>query len=246
LIFHVLTLFPEVFKGFLESSILGKAISAGTITVNLVNIRDFAIDKHRTCDDGTYGGGPGMVLKPEPLSRCIESIEWKGKTVVYPTPSGRLYNQDYASRLATLNELILICGKYEGIDQRIIDHYVTDEISIGDYVLNSGEIAAQVVIDSVVRLISGVITEESLDEESFRKGLLEYPHYTRPQEFMGMSVPEILISGHHKKIQEWRFRMSLAKTLRMRPDLIEKLQLVPEEKKILEEIKAKGEYDGSC
>jgi tRNA (guanine37-N1)-methyltransferase len=244
LIFDVLTLFPEIFKGYLESSIIGKAISAGTIKVNLINIRDFSTDKHRTCDDYTYGGGPGMVLKPEPLSRALESIEWKGKRVLYLTPSGRLFNQALAEEIASLDEIVLISGKYEGIDQRIIDYYVTDEISIGDYVLNSGEIACQVIIDSVSRLVDGVIKEESLLEESFRGGLLEYPQYTRPVEFLGMSVPEILISGHHKKIEEWRLRMSLSKTYKFRPDLLSKLQLSAVEKTILDEIK--GEDNGSC
>ncbi len=247
MIFNVFTLFPEVFKGYIESSILGKAISAGTIAVNLINIRDFATDKHRTCDDYTYGGGPGMVLKPEPLSRAIESIEWSGKRIVYLTPSGRLFNQALAEEFASIPEIVLVCGKYEGIDQRIIDHYVTDEVSIGDYVLNSGEIACQVVIDSVARLVPGVIKTESLEEESFRRGgLLEYPQYTRPVDFLGMNVPEILISGHHKKIEEWRLRMSLAKTLKYRPDLLGKLELTLAEKSILEEIKIEGENNGSC
>lgn len=247
MIFNVFTLFPEVFKGYIESSILGKAISAGTIAVNLINIRDFATDKHRTCDDYTYGGGPGMVLKPEPLSRAIESIDWSGKRIVYLTPSGRLFNQALAGEFASMPEIVLVCGKYEGIDQRIIDHYVTDEVSIGDYVLNSGEIACQVIIDSVARLVPGVIKTESLEVESFRRGgLLEYPQYTRPVDFLGMNVPEILISGHHKKIEEWRLRMSLAKTLKYRPDLLGKLELTIAEKSILEEIKIEGENNGSC
>jgi tRNA (guanine37-N1)-methyltransferase len=244
LTFNVLTLFPEVFKGYLESSILGKTISRGIITVRLINIRDFAFDKHRTCDDYTYGGGPGMVLKPEPLSLALESIACKGKRAIYLTPAGKLFDQRRAEELSKEDELILICGKYEGIDQRIIDYYVTDEISIGDYVLGSGEVAAQVIIDSVSRLIDGIISEESLIDESHVKGLLEYPQYTRPKTFLGMEVPEILISGHHAKIKEWRLRKSLEKTLKYRPDLIEKLQLNAEENTTLQEIISEGENNG--
>ncbi|MBN1410008.1 MAG: tRNA (guanosine(37)-N1)-methyltransferase TrmD [Spirochaetales bacterium] len=225
MIFNILTLFPESFQGYMDTSILGKVIEKKIISVNLVNIRDFAYDKHRKCDDSPYGGGPGMVLKPEPLSGAIESLGKGPRRVIYLTPAGKLYNQQYAEALAKEKELVLICGKYEGIDQRIIDQYVTDEISIGDYVLSSGEIAAKVIIDSVSRLVSGVIKEESLLEESFNRGILEYPQYTRPQVFNGREVPEILITGHHANIQEWRLKKGIEKTLKNRPDLLDRVDL---------------------
>lgn len=236
LIFYVITLFPEIFSGYVNSSILEKAITRDLLAVKLINIRDFAFDKHRTCDDYTYGGGPGMILKPEPLSYALESVKPEGKRVIYLSPSGRLFNQGCAEELSTQKELILICGRYEGVDQRIIDYYVDDEISLGDYVLGSGEIAAMVLIDTVSRLIPGVINKESLNEESFRGNLLEYPHYTRPKEFLNMPVPDILVSGHHERIREWRLRKSLQKTLKNRPDLLEKIELTEEMKKLLKEI----------
>lgn len=210
------------------------------MAINLINIRDFAFDKHRTCDDYTYGGGPGMILKPEPLSSALESLNPRGKRVIYLSPSGKLFKQDYAEFLSKKNDLILICGRYEGIDQRIIDYYVDDEISLGDYVLASGEIAAMVLIDTVSRLIPDFIKQESLNEESFMQNLLEYPQYTRPKEFLNMSVPDILISGHHEKIREWRLRKSLEKTLKYRPELLEDIELTEEMRKILEELSSLG------
>ncbi|MBN2532935.1 MAG: tRNA (guanosine(37)-N1)-methyltransferase TrmD [Spirochaetales bacterium] len=240
MIFYVLTLFPEIFSGYLENSILKKAITRNLLAINLINIRDFAFDKHRTCDDYTYGGGPGMILKPEPLSSALESLNPRGKRVIYLSPSGKLFKQDYAEFLSKKNDLILICGRYEGIDQRIIDYYVDDEISLGDYVLASGEIAAMVLIDTVSRLIPDFIKQESLNEESFMQNLLEYPQYTRPKEFLNMSVPDILISGHHEKIREWRLRKSLEKTLKYRPELLEDIELTEEMRKILEELSSLG------
>lgn len=236
MIFYVVTLFPEIFSGYLNSSILEKAIARNLFAVKLINIRDFALDKHRTCDDYTYGGGPGMILKPEPLSLALESVKPGGKRVIYLSPSGKLLKQGYAEELSEQKELILICGRYEGVDQRIIDYYVDDEISLGDYVLASGEIAAMVLIDTVSRLIPGVINKESLNEESFIQNLLEYPQYTRPKEFLNMSVPDILVSGHHAKIREWRLRKSLEKTLKYRPELLDEIELTEEMKKFLKEI----------
>lgn len=220
----------------MSSSILGKALDAGKLHVDLTDIRDFARDKHRNCDDGTYGGGAGMVLKPEPLAAALDSLAPSGKRIIYLTPSGRLYNQALAEELSQEQEVIIICGRYEGIDQRIIDLYVTDEISVGDYILSSGETAAKIIIDSVSRLIEGVINQESLEEESFASGLLEYPQYTRPQDFRGQRVPEILLTGHHENIRKWRLKKSLKKTLKVRPDLFKQIQLSEEEKKLLEEI----------
>ena len=218
--FHVLTLFPEIPKAFFESSIMAKAVEKGIIAYDLVNIRDFAFDKHKTCDDNPYGGGAGMLMLPETLGAALDSVEsWK-KRVVYVTPSGKPLTQKLAQELSQETDLVLICGRYEGIDQRIIDSRVDDEISIGDYVMSSGEIAALVVIDTVYRLIDGVISSESLDEESYSDGLLEYPQYTRPEVYKGMQVPEVLLSGHHENIRKWRLKQRLAKTLAVRPDLI--------------------------
>ena len=200
----ILTLFPGLFDGFLTSSILARAIARELVTVKPVDIRDYAKDRHRVCDDAAYGGGPGMVMKAEPIAAALEANGGPGRRVVYLTPAGRLYNQALASELAREEELVLLCGRYEGVDQRVIDAFVTDEISIGDYVLSGGEVAAMVVVDSMARLIPGVITGDSLEEESFASGLLEYPHYTRPEVFRGASVPEVLLSGHHEKIRQWR------------------------------------------
>ena len=220
--FNVLTLFPEIPKAFFESSIMAKAVERELIGYNLVNIRDFAFDKHKTCDDLTYGGGAGMLLLPEPLGLALDSVEAQQKRVIYVSPSGTLFNQRYAEELSAEKELIFICGRYEGIDQRIIDEYVDDEISVGDYVMSSGEVAALVIIDAVYRLIEGVISGESLAEESFSDNLIEYPQYTRPRSFKGREVPDVLLSGHHLNIKKWRLKKRLEKTLKNRPDLIER------------------------
>ena len=220
--FNVLTLFPEIPKAFFENSIMAKAVERELIACNLVNIRDFAFDKHRSCDDLTYGGGAGMLLLPEPLSLALDSVGAQQKRVIYVSPSGRLFDQRYAEELSAENELVFICGRYEGIDQRIIDEYVDDEISVGDYVMSSGEVAALAIIDAVYRLIEGVISGESLAEESFSDNLLEYPQYTRPRNFKGREVPDVLLSGHHRNIQRWRLKKRLEKTLKNRPDLLEK------------------------
>ncbi len=236
--FHVLTLFPDIPRAFFENSIMAKAVERGIIQYNLVNIRDFAYDTHKTCDDKPYGGVlgkrvPGMLMLPEPLSLALDSVGVKPKTeregtaaekkrVIYCTPSGKPFTQDLARQYAGEEELVFICGRYEGIDQRIIDMYVDDEVSIGDYVLSSGEVAVTVVIDAVYRLIDGVISSESLEDESYSDGLLEYPQYTRPEIFRGLSVPEVLLSGHHEKIRKWRLRKRIEKTLMFRPDLIGK------------------------
>ncbi|MGL4982119.1 MAG: tRNA (guanosine(37)-N1)-methyltransferase TrmD [Treponemataceae bacterium] len=220
--FHVLTLFPEIPQAFFDNSIMAKAIQKGIITYNLVNIRDYAQDKHKTCDDSPYGGGAGMLLLAEPLHNSLRAINARKKRVVYVTPSGKPFTQKLASDLSKESELVFICGRYEGIDQRIIDTWVTDEISIGDYVMSSGELAATVIIDTVYRLIDGVISSESLCEESFSDGLLEYPQYTRPEDFQGMKVPDVLLSGHHEKIKKWRLKQRVLKTLAFRPDLLAK------------------------
>ncbi|MDR2923718.1 MAG: tRNA (guanosine(37)-N1)-methyltransferase TrmD [Treponema sp.] len=229
--YTVLTLFPEITDAYFSTSIMAKAIQRGIIGYEAVNIRDFAQDRHKTCDDAPYGGGPGMLMLPEPLSRALESVgvqrkgpcrERGGKRVLCLTPSGRPFTQDLARELAGEQELVLLCGRYEGIDQRVIDLYIDDEISVGDYVLSSGEVASLALIDATYRLVDRVITPESLDEESFSGGLLEYPQYTRPEIFDTIKVPEILLSGHHENIRRWRLEKRIEKTLRLRPDLIRK------------------------
>lgn len=229
----VLTLFPEIIRGFFENSIMARAVSSGIISYEIVNWRDFADDRHRTCDDAPFGGGAGMVIKTGPLSRALDSVDGLNKRVVLPSPSGRLYNQEYARELSLSDELVFVCGHYEGIDQRVIDRYVDDEISIGDYVISSGEIASLTIIDALYRLIPGVISAPSLEEESFTGNLLEYPQYTRPETYCSIEVPSILLSGHHAKIAEWRLKKRLEKTLRNRRDLLRDSPLSPDASKML-------------
>lgn len=216
----VLTLFPGLIEAFFSESILGRAVDRGFVTYRAVDIRDYATDRHRTADDAPYGGGAGMVLKPEPLGAALDAVGAGERRVVYPSPSGRPFTQATARELAVAEDLVFICGRYEGVDQRIIDYYVDDELTIGDYVLSSGELSALVVIDAVVRLIDGVITPESLSEESFTDGLLEYPQYTRPEVYRGMRVPEVLLTGHHERIREWRHEKRVEKTRANRADLL--------------------------
>ena len=208
----VVTLFPEIVQGFFSNSIMKRAVENGFITYNMIDFRNFAEDKHLTCDDSPYGGGAGMVLKPEPLCKALESIKANEKRVIYASPSGKKLTQALSLELSKEENLVFICGHYEGVDQRVIDLYVDDEISIGDYVISSGEISSLVIIDSIYRLIDGVISSESLEEESFSDGLLEYPQYTRPSVFKGLEVPEVLLSGNHKAIKQWRLEKRLEKT----------------------------------
>ena len=216
----ILTLFPEMVSSFFTSSIMARAVEKGIISYRIVNFRDYAEDRHRTCDDVPYGGGAGMVLKCEPIGRALEEVDARNRRVIFPTPSGRLFNQEYAQELSREENLVFICGHYEGLDQRIIDTYVDDEISIGDYVLSSGETSSIVIIDAVYRLVEGVIASESLEDESFSNGLLEYPQYTRPERYCTKSVPDVLLSGHHERIATWRdFRM-LEKTMLSRPEVL--------------------------
>jgi tRNA (guanine37-N1)-methyltransferase len=245
--FTVFTLFPGMFRGFLESSILGKARSRGLLDIRLVDIREFAADRHHVCDDAPYGGGAGMVMKPEPIARALEQSGAVGKVVVYTSPSGRPFRQETAVRLAAEAEVFLLCGRYEGVDQRVLDAYVTEELSVGDYVLSGGEVAAMVIMDAVARLVGGVIAPESLMEESFSEGLLEYPHFTRPEEFQGRKVPEVLLSGHHENIRAWRLRQSVEKTLRNRPELLEGRPLPERIRRLLDTMGnegKEGEDDG--
>jgi tRNA (guanine37-N1)-methyltransferase len=232
----VLTLFPELVEQYFATSIVGKAVERGALTPDVVNIRDFATDRHRSCDDAPYGGGAGMVLLPEPLGRALDSVDAEHRHVVFPSPSGKPFTQAVAQRLSETEGMVLICGRYEGIDQRIIDHYVNEELSIGDYVLSSGELASMVIIDAVYRLREGMLRAESVSDESFQDGLLEYPHYTRPEEFRGLQVPEVLTSGHHARISDWRRRQKLIKTARNRPDLLERADVSPDERREVEEL----------
>jgi tRNA (guanine37-N1)-methyltransferase len=240
----ILTLFPGLFRGYLESSILARAIARSLVGVKVVDIRDFALDKHHVCDDAAYGGGPGMVMKPEPIAAALEASAPAGSRVVYLTPAGRLFTQVLAEDLARGGDFTLLCGRYEGIDQRVIDSFVTDELSIGDYILSGGETAAMVVVDSVARLVPGVITGESLHEESFSEGLLEYPHYTRPEEFRGLRIPEVLLSGHHEKIRQWRLLKSVEKTMRNRPELLDSEGLSLEARDLAGQIRREGDGHG--
>ena len=226
----ILTLFPEMVIPFFTSSIMKRAVDKGIITYSIIDFRDFAEGVHHKCDDIPYGGGAGMVIMPEPLSKALDSIDAKGKRVVFPTPSGRLLTESYAEDLSKKDELIFICGHYEGVDQRIIDEYVTDEISIGDYVLSSGESASIVIIDALFRLIDGVIASESLEEESFTSHLLEYPQYTRPERYCNKSVPDVLLSGHHRHITQWRNGKRIEKTMHSRPDLLSDASLSVDER----------------
>ena len=225
--FHIMTLFPEIFNSYMNESIMKRAVEKGIIEVNVYNIRDFSTNKHKKVDDYPFGGGAGMVMTPQPIydtyKYIIDKFDIKNPRVIYLTPKGKVHNQNIASEMSTFEDIILLCGNYEGIDQRIIDSIVTDEISIGDYVLTGGELPALILIDSISRLIPGVLSQnESFEEESFKDNLLEYPHYTRPREFMGMEVPKVLLSGNHKKIDEWRYNKSIEITRERRPDLYKK------------------------
>lgn len=220
MIIDVLTLFPEMFES-LNHSIIKRAQDEGFVTINVINIRDFASSPHFKCDDEPYGGGAGMVMLCEPLFKAINSVIKSNSKVFYMSPRGKVFNQTFAKDMSSLEHIILICGHYEGIDQRVIDYFNIEELSIGDYVLTGGELPAMVVIDTVARLIPNVITSESLDSESFSTNLLEYDQYTRPAEYMGMKVPEILLSGHHANIEKWRKQNSLDNTRKNRPDLLD-------------------------
>ena len=236
----VLTLFPELFERFNDWSIIGRATEKGIIQLNCINIRDFSTDKHKRVDDYSFGGGPGMIMQVEPIYEAIESVRDGNSKVIYLSPKGELYNQKIANSLSEEDHLILLCGHYEGIDNRIVENYIDMEISIGDYVLTGGEIPAMVVIDSVTRLLPGALSSsESFEDESHFNGLLEYPQYTRPREFKELEVPEILLSGDHEKINKWRKYESLKITYKKRKDLLLKKELTEEEKNMLDEIRKK-------
>jgi tRNA (guanine37-N1)-methyltransferase len=234
----ILTLFPNMFTGVFNESILKKAQEKQAVSLNVVNFRDFADNKHQTVDDYPYGGGAGMVLKPQPIFDAVAHLTKHSDRarIILLCPQGERYTQKKAEELAKENHLILICGHYEGYDERIREHLVTDEISIGDYVLTGGELGAMVIVDSVVRLLPGVLGNEASPlYDSYSSGLLEHPHYTRPADFRGLKVPDILLSGNHRLIEEWRQKESLRRTFLRRPDLLEQYELTEQQKKWLEE-----------
>ncbi len=258
--FDIFTLFPSIFESPLQESILKRAIEAGLLDVRVHNIRDYTTDKHRVTDDYPYGGGGGMVMKPEPIFEAVETVLANAKSqrsnsklqssnptpakravqfpipIILLTPQGRVFNQAIARELALHERIALICGRYEGVDERVREHLATDEISIGDYVLTGGELAALVIVDAVSRLLSGVLGDAGAPaDDSHAEGLLEYPHYTRPPEFRGWAVPDVLLSGHHAEIDRWRRRQSLLRTLRRRPDLLARAALTEEERRWLDQ-----------
>ena len=238
--FEVFTLLPEVFPSYLETSILKRAIDRGLIDVRVHNIRDYTHDKHHTTDDTPYGGGGGMVMKPEPVFEAVASVlgPEAGSPIILLTPQGRVFDQRVADELSRHEKIALICGRYEGVDERIREHLVTDEISVGDFVLTGGELPALIVIDAVSRLIPGVLgAPTGAEDDSHAMGLLEYPHYTRPPEFQGWKVPDVLLSGDHGKIEKWRREQAILRTLQRRPDLLETAELSDKERKFIEEIK---------
>lgn len=261
--FSILTLFPEIIHGYFQSSIMSRAIEKGLMSYEAINFRQYASGNYQSCDDKPYGGGAGMLLKPEPLAAALDELGAKDKMVIYPSPSGSVFDQHWAWRLSQLGQgeapvgvaagresiplsskagasqsaqIIFICGRYEGLDQRIIDEYVDQELTIGDYVLSSGELSSLCMIDAIYRLAEGVICAESLEDESFNDGLLEYPQYTRPEVFKGREVPEVLRSGHHEEIRRWRLEQSLLRTFQRRPDLWGKRSFTKEETKICKKL----------
>ena len=242
--FDVFTLLPEVFPPYLESSILRRARQRGLIDVQVHNIRDWASDKHHVTDDEPYGGGGGMVMKVEPVFAAVESVLGIPPScpVVLLTPQGRLFNQKIAGELSAYPHLALLCGRYEGVDERIREHLATEEISIGDYVLTGGELPALILIDALARLLPDVLGDpDGAQDDSHASGLLEYPHYTRPPEFRGWKVPEILLSGNHAKIAKWRREQSMERTLKRRPELLDKAPFSDQDRKLLDTIKKRGE-----
>jgi tRNA (guanine37-N1)-methyltransferase len=253
--FEVFTLLPEVFPPYLESSILKRAIQRGLIGVRLHNIRDYTHDKHHVTDDTPYGGGGGMVMKPEPIFEAVESILGHASRpppsppepasnipIILLTPQGRVFNQGIAEELSGHERIALLCGRYEGVDERVREHLVTDEISIGDYVLTGGELPAMILIDAVSRLIPGVLGDPTgAEDDSHSMGLLEYPHYTKPAEFRGWKVPEILLSGDHAKIEKWRREQALLRTFEKRTDMLEKAELSDKDRKFIQGLRSKVE-----
>jgi tRNA (guanine37-N1)-methyltransferase len=231
--FEIITLFPELIDVYSKNGIIGRAVENKLFDIEYVNLRDYSEDKHKKVDDYPYGGGPGMLLRPEPMFRALDAIKRHNSYIIYLSPKGSLFNQQKAIELSGRDHIVFIPGHYEGIDQRIIDKYVDEEISVGDYVLTSGELPALMIIDAVGRLLPGVLgSDESSKEESHSQNLLEYPQYTRPEDYMGLKVPEILLSGHHKNIEEWRLFKAIEITLKRRPDMIKDKSIIDKYNKL--------------
>jgi tRNA (guanine37-N1)-methyltransferase len=231
--FDIVTLFPELIDVYTSNGIIGRAVENGMFEIGYVNLRDYSEDKHKKVDDYPYGGGPGMLLKPEPMFNALDAIKKQNSYIIYLSPKGNLFNQKKAKELSEKEHIVLIAGHYEGVDQRIIDKYVNEEISMGDYVLTNGELPVLMIVDAVGRLIPGVLgSDESTVEESHSGNLLEYPQYTRPESYLGLGVPEILLSGHHKKIEEWRRFKAIEITLKRRPDMIKDNTIIEEYNKL--------------
>src|SRR5688572_1766897 len=246
----IVTIFPEMVESGLSAGVIGRARQKGLLDIAVHNLRDFTTDRHRVVDDVPFGGGPGMVLKPEPLFVAVEHLrEQRGHadTVLLMSPAGHVFTQADARRLATLTHIVVLCGRYEGVDERVREHVATEEVSIGDYVLSGGELPALVIVDAVGRLVPGVVgDDQSVEADSFTRGLLDHPHYTRPVEFRGHRVPDVLISGHHGEIRRWRRREALKRTAERRPELLKAAPLDDEERELLREIeRTKGRREGS-
>ena len=237
----IVTIFPEMVEAALGVGVIGRARAAGVLDIVVHNLRDFTRDRHRVVDDVPFGGGPGMVLKPEPLFTAVEEISARRGTpgaVVVTSPGGKLFSQADARRLAAAQHIVVLCGRYEGIDERVHDHVATEELSIGDYVLSGGELPALVIVDATGRLVPGVVgDEQSVEGDSFTRGLLDYPHYTRPAEYAGRTVPDVLLSGHHADVRRWRKKAALTRTLERRPDLLADAALDEEDRALLDEIR---------
>lgn len=249
MLFDILTIFPELFTSQFQDGMLRRAVSSGRISVNLHNIRDYATDKHKMTDDRPFGGGEGMVMKPEPLVAALEDVQEKGGRghVILLTPRGKVYSQKTAERLAGYDHLILVCGRYEGVDERIARCCIDEQISIGDYILTGGEIAAMVIVDSVTRLIPGVLgSGDSAKNDTFSRGLLKHPQYTRPRIFRDMNVPEVLLSGDHMEIEQYRFLESVRETLARRPELLGKIKFTAGEIKLLQKAGLMAEIMKAC
>jgi len=238
-----------MFGSVFSKGVLKRGLERGLVEIGIHNLRDFTGDKHRMVDDRPFGGGQGMVLKPEPIFAAVEDIRSNTRTpVILLSPQGKTFDSRLAEELSRQSQIILICGRYEGVDERVIEHLVTDEISIGDYILSGGEVAAMVIVESISRFIPGVVGKrESVKQDSFSEGLLDYPQYTRPRTFRGMSVPKVLVSGDHEEVRTWRRKKSIEKTGRLRPDMLKRSQLSPKDKELLEQIQSdkKGKKDES-
>lgn len=243
--FDVITIFPDFFRDFLSFGILSRAIKKGIIEVKIHNLRDYSRDKHKKVDHKPYGEETGMILMPEPVFNAVENIRLQESSlVILLSPQGKLFNQELALKLSKFSQIVLICGRYEGVDERIKEHLIDEEISIGDYILSGGEIPAMVIIDTVSRLIPGVVgKEESLRKDSFFSKILDYPRYTKPRNFRGFLVPEILLSGDHKRIKEWQKEKAIENTLKKRPELLEKMELTEEQKNIIKKIKTQINFE---